>query len=185
MVSDAPLEELLEILELARSGAPLVDSPVHGEQHWQCVARIGARLAAGTPGADVQFALLFGVLHDSRREGDGRDPEHGLRAAAFIDELHDGGRLTLDARALRRLRDAVTLHDAGRTTRDPIVGVCWDADRLCLPRIGIEPRAELLSTSAGRARPGWARALIFEPLQDWRQVLGTGGGDPVAQPRGL
>jgi hypothetical protein len=35
---------------------------------------------------------------------------------------------------------------------DPTVGVCFDADRLDLGRVGIEPDPELMSTEAGRKR---------------------------------
>lgn len=167
----ARLDELLRICDRARRGAWLAGSRIHGERHWQCVACIGARLARESEGADVIVALLFGILHDCRRENDGWDPGHGARAAALAAELHDAGRLTLADGQLERLRDALTRHDDGSTTLDPVIGACWDADRLCLPRVGIEPRLELLSTALGRTCPAWARTLLNEPLREWRELL--------------
>ena len=38
----------------------------------------------------------------------------------------------------------------GETTTDPTIGCCWDADRLDLGRVGIEPEAEYQSTVAAR-----------------------------------
>jgi hypothetical protein len=40
----------------------------------------------------------------------------------------------------------------GQLSTDPTVGVCFDADRLDLGRVGIEPDPELISTDAGRKR---------------------------------
>jgi uncharacterized protein len=171
MPSDEGLAELFAIVELARRTAPLVHSAIHGEQHWQCVARIGSRLAATTSGADLRIALLFAVLHDCRRENEGYDPDHGHRAAEFVDELAAKGRLTLDSDRRCRLRDAVARHNDGETTLDPATGVCWDADRLCLPRVGVEPWDELLSTDAGRGARRWALTVIYEPLGEWRAFL--------------
>ena len=158
-VREHQLEQLLLVYGAAKQGAVLAGSRIHGERHWQCVTRIAALLARESPGAEVYVALLFGILHDCRRENDGWDPGHGVRAAALAAELHHAGQIPLDEAQLERLREALAHHDDGTTTQDPVIGVCWDADRLCLPRVGIEPRAELLSTAAGRARAAWARGL--------------------------
>ncbi|MDP9256978.1 MAG: hypothetical protein M3Q31_10540, partial [Actinomycetota bacterium] len=45
-----------------------------------------------------------------------------------------------------------THHTEGRTTNDPTVGCCWDADRLDLRRLGVRPRARFLSTEAAQGR---------------------------------
>jgi hypothetical protein len=42
-------------------------------------------------------------------------------------------------------------HTDGHITDDPLVGACWDADRLDLPRVGIAPDPRYLSTQAGRS----------------------------------
>lgn len=165
------MAELFAIADHAQRTASLVHSAIHGLQHWQCVARIGSRLAVATRGADVRIALLFAVLHDSRRENDHHDPQHGHRAARLVGELVANGMLRLEPDRRQRLRDAIARHEDGETTTDPIIGVCWDADRLCLPRVGIHPDDEFLSTRAGRANKDWARGLLDHPLLRWDDVL--------------
>ncbi len=134
-------------------------SPIHGEQHWQTVAAFGILLAGQTPGADPTLALLFGVLHDCLRVDDGYDPDHGRRAGALARALN-GGLFRLDEASCETLVTALSLHVDGLVSDDPTIGVCWDADRLRLWRIGVEPDPELLSTAAGRVRIGWAQTQI-------------------------
>ena len=47
---------------------------------------------------------------------------------------------------------ALTHHTGGRvaTGRDVNIGVCWDADRVNLWRVGIQPDVSLLTTKAAR-----------------------------------
>ena len=42
-------------------------------------------------------------------------------------------------------------HTNGGVGSDPTVGVCWDADRLNLWRVGIRPDPRLLSTRAAKS----------------------------------
>src|SRR3954453_15669010 len=56
--------------------SPTSGSEIHGQQHWQTVAAFGTILARQTPGADPGVALLFGILHDCLRAGDGWDKDH-------------------------------------------------------------------------------------------------------------
>jgi uncharacterized protein len=155
VVRDVPA--LLEAV-LARS--TIKDSGVHGEVHWKRVAVAGARLAAGTPGADRLVVFLFAVLHDSQRVYEGYDAWHGRRAADLARNLLGGGGL-LFAGQLETLAHALEAHDEGYTTSNPTVGVCWDADRLCLWRIGVTPDPKLLSTPAAKDPETirWARGL--------------------------
>jgi len=184
MLSAEHANEFVAIVERGRRSAPLAYSSIHGEQHWQSVARIGSRLAADTAAADLRLVLLFAALHDACRENENHDPDHGRRAGSLIDQLHGSGELSLDRDELARMRDAVARHNDGEISRDPTIGVCWDADRLCLPRVGIEPRDELLSTLAGRRHRDWARGTLSEPMVDWRELLrsheqrSAGSGSP-------
>jgi uncharacterized protein len=50
------------------------------------------------------------------------------------------------------LCEALANHDRGETTTNPTIGCCWDADRLDLGRVSIEPDPEVMSTAAGRER---------------------------------
>ncbi len=118
----------------------------------------GARLCESDPAADAEIVSIFAAIHDSMRLNDGHDPEHGPRAAALAARLN-GGPFELAADRLEILERACREHADGHVTDDPAVGVCWDADRLDLWRLGIRPDPALLSTEAAR-RPEeieWAR----------------------------
>jgi len=149
------------------------NSTVHGEAHWLAVATTGLDLAAET-GADPQIAFAFGLLHDTRRENDSRDPGHGPRAAVFARELHRDGDLLLDEAQLELLCLAIELHADGRVSAQPTVGTCWDADRLHLSRLGphfvLDPN--LLSTAAGRTLDAQAAAIARRELPlSWERLL--------------
>jgi uncharacterized protein len=139
------------IVETVLAGAWRRDSSLHGEPHWWCVAATGLDLADADPAVDRATVLLFGLLHDTRRENDSIDPEHGPRAAAWTRELVHRGVLELDDERLERVCGAIDLHTRGQVTADATVGACWDADRLHLPRCGIAPDPALFSTEPGRS----------------------------------
>lgn len=146
-------------------------SPLHGSEHWRQVAVFGRKLLDETPEADPLVVFLFSIFHDSMRESDGHDPDHGRRGAQLARELreHMGG---ISDGQMDLLTRACEAHTDGRTSKDPIVGVCWDADRLDLWRIGEQPRPHLLSTAAAK-KPGvieWAREVRGE-MTYWREVF--------------
>jgi len=121
---------------------------IHGDAHWRRVAENGL-FVARREGADPHAVLLFAILHDSRRENDNHDPEHGPRAGALAEAIgHEP--LGIDAGTLATLVHAMRLHDRGQVSDNPLVGTCWDADRLDLPRVGITPKPVLMSTVSGR-----------------------------------
>src|SRR5690606_36489857 len=136
--------------------APLRDSIDHGSGHWRCVAWVGLQLARETPGCDPAVVFLFALFHDSQRENEVSDPEHGPRGARLADEMH-GEYFRIAPERLSLLREACSRHNGGDPVPDPTVGVCLDADRLNLYRIGKTPSARYLSTGAGKARIDWAR----------------------------
>jgi uncharacterized protein len=130
--------------------SPSADSPWRGVAHWMQVAELGLELlAAGTP-ADPVVLYAFAILHDSQREAEGIDPEHGARAAELARRIN-GQAMRLTSGQLETVCDALAGHDQGETSSDLTVGACWDADRLSLARFGAAPDPELLSTTAGRA----------------------------------
>lgn len=150
----AVLAEVLRSYWLPLHGA-------HGVAHWARVLENGVRLAE-TTGANVAVVRLFAVLHDSKRENEGHDPEHGPRAAEAcvvlrgkVFELNDG--------ELSLLYVACHDHTSERTHPDVTVQTCWDADRLDLGRVYIEPRADRLCTPAARAAAmlDWANRRSF------------------------
>ena len=138
------------LLAAVRARSTGIGSSIHGERHWRTVGANGLWLAEAVADVDTSVVLLFALLHDAMRENDARDPEHGPRAAAFAVALHEEGLLAVTDAQLDRLHHACFEHADGTVSSDPTVGVCWDADRLDLPRVGITPRPDLFSTEAAR-----------------------------------
>ncbi len=64
---------------------------------------------------------------------------------------------------LATLAHAMRHHDRGQVSDDPLVGTCWDADRLDLPRVGITPDPRLMSTASGQ------HAEVIATLADHRR----------------
>ena len=121
---------------------------IHGPAHWKRVERNGLKIAAGNR-AVVEVVKLFAVFHDSRREHDGSDFNHGERGAKFAANLR-GALFDLSDADFDLLQFACREHTNGLLSQNPTVGACWDADRLDLTRIGLTPQAEFMSTELGR-----------------------------------
>lgn len=160
------LEPLLAAVRARSTG---IGSEIHGERHWRTVGANGLWLAEPLAGADTHVIVLFALLHDSMRENDHVDPEHGPRAAAFAGELHAEGLLGVTAAQLELLQHACFEHTNGKVSSDPTVGACWDADRIDLPRVGITPDPARFSTDLARTGlascvdpPTWAE--LYERL---------------------
>jgi len=123
---------------------------VHGVSHWSRVWVHGQALA-DTLDVNPCIPAWFAFLHDSQRFNDGRDPQHGARAADFALNLRKSGALSeLDAREFEHLCEAMRLHSDGHTQAEAAVQACWDADRLDLARVGIEPSPRYLCTVYAR-----------------------------------
>ena len=121
---------------------------IHGVPHWARVRANGLKLAA-LNGARTDVIELFAFLHDSRRENDGTDKEHGLRAAAFAMSLR-ASLIQIDDEGFDLLVFAVTHHSDGLVEAPTTVQTCWDADRLDLGRIGKRPDPVRLCTKHAR-----------------------------------
>lgn len=149
------------------------ESAWHGEVHWRCVTATGLALAAADQRVDRSLVFCFGLLHDTRRENEAVDPGHGPRAAELAGRLREHGALLLGDRAFADLTEALRLHSDGRVSTDPTIGTCWDADRLHLPRVSIEPDPALLSTRAARGaeRLSEAEALRRDGPPDWEALV--------------
>ena len=94
------------------------------------------------------------MLHDSQRCHEGRDRDHGPRAAQFVRRLQAEGTLELSSTDLDLLMLACEGHSEGIREAPLIVQVCWDADRLDLVRVGIRPEPKRLCTVPAR-NPGY------------------------------
>jgi len=129
---------------------------VHGIRHWGRVLENGRRLVPLT-GADLQVVELFAIFHDACRVSDKMDHGHGSRAAELARSLRR--EIDLDDDALELLVLACECHTRGpRFPCDETVLTCLDADRLDIPRVGMEIRTGLLFTAAARNPVilGWA-----------------------------
>ena len=123
---------------------------IHGWDHWMMVLETGRELTAAVA-ADLRVVELFALLHDSCRHNDGIDPGHGARAADFVQTLN-GSFFTLEDTAFDLLVTAIRDHSSGYVHDDPTITVCWDADRLQLPRVGIIPHPDFLGTEAAKRK---------------------------------
>lgn len=123
---------------------------VHGPWHWEKVEKNALLLASKTSKSDKKVAQLFSLIHDTQRLNDDEDPEHGHRSAQYAKELFDQGKLEITKDQLAVLMEACKYHNDGKITDNPTIGVCWDADRLDLTRVGIIPNPDLLSTRAAK-----------------------------------
>lgn len=156
---------IAEIAAAVRREYTLDLQGLHGAWHWLRVRQNGLWLAERTPDADAEVIELFALLHDSRRWDDGHDPMHGKRAAEFTQRLHAEGLLVLEADRLKLLVEACANHTSARSSADPTIGCCWDADRLELARLFYPPDAHYLST----------KAALHEDLQQQAWTAGTTG----------
>jgi uncharacterized protein len=140
--------DLKPILDAVLQDYPLPWDGAHGIAHWARVLENGLRLADET-GAQVEVVSLFSVLHDSQRVNDYSDPQHGPRAAQFAHSLR-GSLLDLSDREFELLRRACHGHTHERTHPDITIQTCWDADRLDLGRVGVQPHPSRLCTDVAR-----------------------------------
>lgn len=134
------------IRECASKMFALGKSSHHGPWHWDKVEMNAIALAEATPGADIEVCRMFAFIHDCKRENENSDTEHGERSGKYVMNLP----LSLTLNQIYKLRDACIGHEKGLVTDDPTIGVCWDADRLDLIRVGIIPDPALLSTKAAK-----------------------------------
>ena len=121
----------------------------HGPEHWARV-ELHAASVARAEGIDPLIPSLFALVHDSKREDEGADPQHGPRAAQFIRERRDDLFAFLDHEQVTDLATACELHSNGMTQGNAQVRSCWDGDRLDLGRVDIEPVAGYLCTDYGK-----------------------------------
>ena len=119
---------------------------IHGANHWARVLYHSRQIGEARQ-ADLLVVKLFGFLHDSCRENDGRDPTHGVRAAELAKELNTQF-FELKPKQLDTLCFAITHHSGGDVSLDATIQTCWDGDRLDLGRVGITPSPQYLSKEA-------------------------------------
>lgn len=164
---------LTRLVEVALPRSWRRDSAWHGEEHWRCVAATGLALGNDARHVDRALVLCFGLLHDTRRENESVDRGHGARAEAFALELRDEGALPLDDGPFHLLCEALRLHSDGLVSEDATIGACWDADRLHLPRVSIQPDPLRFSTRAAHGEEvlAAAAALRRHGAPSWEELV--------------
>ncbi|NDW11965.1 hypothetical protein D0T50_03555 [Bacteroides sp. 214] len=135
-----------KVIEFVTKGYKLGD--LHGLPHWQRVERNGSILAQ--PGVNPYVVKLFAYFHDACRESDGRDIEHGIRAAKMIESLRSTLLKNLTNNEFLQLMAACELHTTTIRVGDLTIDTCFDADRLDLGRCGIVIAPNRMATSKGR-----------------------------------
>ena len=120
----------------------------HGASHWVRVRRNGLLLAKRT-GANALVVELFSFFHDSCRVNEYTDRNHGSRGAELAVKLR-GKYFDATEAEMALLVCACSGHSDGHLDADITVQTCWDADRLDLGRVGIEPDAKYLCTAAAK-----------------------------------
>jgi uncharacterized protein len=116
---------------------------IHGANHWARVLHHGKTIGELRQ-ADLLVVELFGFLHDSCRLNDGRDPQHGQRAADFAHGIQ-GDFYQLTPKQLDVLCYAMQHHSGGEVSTNATIQTCWDSDRLDLGRVGIIPSPKFIS----------------------------------------
>lgn len=156
--SETVTQEFFEYLVESHS---LGHDGFHGKDHWLRVLH-NAREIAGATGANLRVLELFAILHDSRRENENHDPEHGQRAAAYAIKLR-GKWFDLADDEMDLLMEACRFHSDGITEAHPTVQACWDADRLDLGRVGVRPDPLYLCTAYAQ-RPDVIEAAYLRSI---------------------
>ena len=121
---------------------------LHGLAHWKRVEENALKIAEMS-NISSPVLSLFAYIHDAKRFDDGIDPDHGKRAAQYVLELMDNY-FTLTKKELSQLVYACEWHTHQIHHEDPIIGICWDADRLDLGRVGIKPDPQFLNLNESR-----------------------------------
>jgi uncharacterized protein len=140
--------DFTKISEYVRSQFRCGSDSVHGLQHWRNVDDNARLLCPGT-GADLTVVRLFAFLHDHCRLDDGGDRNHGKRAADRLGKI-PSSLLKITPDQMKLLDYAIRHHVDGKVSDDSTIGACWDADRLDLGRVGIDPDAKYMSTYQGK-----------------------------------
>lgn len=133
---------------------------------------IGIRLARETIGGDALVVFLFGLFHDAMRENDDNDPDHGRRGAVLFRQLASDGLVSVTADQSGYVTSACETHTTAPPTPVVPVGICYDADRLTLWRIGTTPDEKYLSTRAGKEKAhSRATQMMHGKALEWAEVL--------------
>lgn len=137
----------------------------HGPAHWQRVSQHAVAISRSL-GISPLIPFVFSLVHDSQRENEHFDLDHGPRAAAFIHKHRHDLFGFLNGLQIEHLALACAEHSNGITEGPVYAQACWDADRLDLGRVGIYPESECLCTTYARQPEVILEALCMSGAYD-------------------
>lgn len=119
---------------------------LHGITHFHHVF-LNSRLLAQKSGTNSLIYDYFSIFHDSCRQNEGIDKDHGKRGAGLALQLRH--HIQLDETEFLILQNACSNHTSLRSSDCMTSAVCADADRCDIGRVGSYPdRKQLLSPLA-------------------------------------
>ena len=160
------MSQIPDLLKIVTKQFRLDTSSPHGPNHWMRVKRNGFELSEKT-GANKLVVELFSIFHDSCRVNDNHDKGHGKRGAKLAKKLHKMGYVPCSKDELDLLIRACEGHTGGENPDDITIATCWDADRLDLPRVGIDVNPDLLCTDDAKD-PDFIE-LCRQRALDWKE----------------
>ena len=122
---------------------------IHALSHWKRVERNGLYLAQFND-ANKDVIQYFAFLHDCRRLHDGHDEGHGKRAADYARKIRSDF-IDLSDDDFELLYYCCSWHTKGRVADNDTISCCWDADRLDLTRLAMEPNSRFLFTDQAKS----------------------------------
>ncbi len=133
----------IELLAKIKENYRLNWHGTHGIIHWHRVYENGIKLSQQN-GVNPKVVQLFSIFHDSQRQNEHTDPNHGKRGAELAIQLRD--MIPLNDVDFTLLTTACELHTKYPDHHIITVQACFDSDRLDLGRVGNYPKAKLLCT---------------------------------------
>ena len=155
------------LFELVKNNFKLDLYGVHGIYHWQRVYK-NTQILSTYYKINSPVFELFALFHDSKRENEYSDIHHGVRASEFVEKLIKEKKIILDENDKNRLLYAISNHtitdEENSLFNDLIVKICFDADRLDLGRVGVEPEEKYMMTD-------FAKKLVREKKFYWEEEV--------------
>ena len=156
MLVKIPYYNISSIKAFALEGWTL--GKTHGLPHWQRVERNGILLSLKEYNGslylrkdiNIKVIRLFAYLHDKCRLSNHNDWKHGERAADMLYTIRNTLLKDLTNEEFYLLEKACRFHTTMHKTGNPTIDVCFDADRLDLGRVGIEPHSTKMVTERGK-----------------------------------
>lgn len=143
-----------------------INNGIHGIDHWTRVLINGLRISEFN-NANKKVLIVFAFFHDIRREHEAGDPEHGIRAAKYLQSFKY--KINISKSELDKAMIACEGHTHIMHHDDIDVASCWDADRLDLYRVGVKPDPDRLNSNYSKDSSNISEAMkhSWSKREDW------------------